>query len=105
MTEQQELKNKPQRKRKKIANPSKVMIVIILIAYLVFSLTSAYMSTRPVDGAISYNDLLEKLQSGDIEKVKVTKDETSGVAITKEGKQLSFVNPGSDDFVEKKTPS
>lgn len=100
MTEQQELKNKPQRKRKKITNPSKVMIGIILVAYLIFSLASAYMSTRPVDGAISYNALLEKVKSGDIEKVRITKDETSGVAFTKEGKQLSFVNPGSDDFVE-----
>ena len=65
MTEQQKLKNKPQRKRKKITNPSKVMIGIILVAYLIFSLASAYMSTRPVDGAISYNALLENQDTPD----------------------------------------
>ena len=94
----QQERNKP-RRTKKMINPTKLLIALSFILYMLVQLYSAYQDTKPTAGILSLEKLYELVESGETEKVIVTKSSNKVTVIMNDGTTYDAVNPQNDTFM------
>ena len=92
-------KNKPKRKRK-LFNMRTFLLTIVMILYIGAALFTIMRDTAPVSGTVSYNELIELVEFGQVETIWITKDSDTIIVKKIDGEQLEAINPHSDTFVE-----
>lgn len=92
-------KNKPIRQRKPI-NGTRLLLIIVFIIYFILQVYIAVDSSTPIQGNITYNELITKLDNEEVEKVEVTKQSDKCTVIMKDGTVYETLNPQSDTYVE-----
>lgn len=92
--------NKPV-KKKKVINVKAWAIGIVILAYIIVMIISSINDCKPTEGQLTYQELIEGIQSGEIVKVNIVKDQNSMTVVKADGSLYDAVNPRSDDFIEK----
>lgn len=96
---QQQLKNKPTRKRKPI-NWKRFIIVLIFIAYAIVSLISAFRNSEKISGDKTLNEFYKMIDNKEVKEITANKDNDTITILAKDGKKYVTVNPKSDKFLE-----
>ena len=92
-------KNKPVRQRKPI-NGTRLLLAIILGAYLIVQCFNAFKDAKPTFGTLTYNELMTSIDEGKVDSINVTKQQDHCTVKMKDGTVYDIVNPHSDTFVE-----
>ena len=95
----QQRRNKP-KKHKKIIDWRIIMIVTIFIGYLSIQIVTALDDVKPTEGVLGYYELQQMIESGQVEKVSVVKNEPLATVEMKDGTLYDIINPQSDTFIE-----
>lgn len=91
--------NKPQ-KKKRIINMRTVLIVVIFVLYIISAIISTVNDCKPISGKISYQEMVELINEGEVKSIQVTKDSNKVTLVKNDGTLLDAVNPKSDNFIE-----
>lgn len=94
----QQERNKPKR-TKKMLNPTKLLIAVSFVLYMTVQLMSAYKDTKPTAGVLSLSELYKLVDSGDTDKIIVTKSSNKLTIIMKDGTTYDSINPQNDEFI------
>lgn len=92
--------NKPV-KKKKVINVRAWAIGIVIFAYIIVMAISLAKDCKPTSGQLTYQELIDGIQSGEIVKVNIVKDQNAMTVVKADGSTYDAVNPKSDDFIEK----
>jgi len=96
---EKEYVNKPNRKRR-ARDWKLIMIVAIFIIYMGVTFINNFKNSEVISGDITYDELMENIESGRVQSIKVTKSKSYITVEMKDGTTLSMVNPQSDTFIE-----
>lgn len=90
--------NKSKKRHKRVIKWQTIAVVCGCISVCIGLIMSAYKQSAPIQADLDYITFMEKVETGDIESVKIIVSQKYMTVTDKDGKEWTVNNPGYDEY-------